>query len=362
VNYGPVARRAFLALLPVAGTALLLHAYWIHGQFAYDFHNYYWPAGHRVLHGLSPYVYGDWFPPGPEVGLAYPAPSMLAFAALATLPRGVGDVIFTALSLAAPLLALRVLDVKDWRPYGAIMLWPPIISGWQNANLSLLLVLGVAAIWRCRASVARAGFLLALLISLKLFLWPLGLFFIATRRYSTLAWAALVTLVLNSVAWLAIGLDELPRFRSTLQSFSGLTEDAGFSVIGFVERAGGDRLAAYGVMSSLALAAGLSCVALGHRGQEKDAFILGIVVSLLATPVVWIHYLALLIVPLALRHPKLHPLWFLPLVMWFTVTWVDPNGRQVGVTLAVSAVLIAGTLIPSGRRDLLPRRRRPAPA
>jgi alpha-1,2-mannosyltransferase len=357
-----VARQAFLAILLVAWTAAQLNTYWDHGQFAYDFHNYYWPAGHRVLQGLSPYVDGDWLPPGSEVGLAYPAPSMLAFAAMAALPRGVGDVIFTALSLAAPLVALRVLEVKDWRPYGAIMLWPPIISGWQNANLSLLLVLGVAAVWRYRASFAMAGFLLALLVSLKLFLWPLGLFFIATRRYSTLACAALATLVLNSVAWLAIGLDELPRFRSAIQSFSGLTEDAGFSIIGLVERAGGDRMAAYGVMSSLALIAGVSCVALGRRGQEKNAFILGIAVSLLATPVVWIHYLALLIVPLALRHPQIHPLWALPVVMWFTGTWVDPNGWQVGVGLALSAVVIAGTLISSGRRNLLPRRGRPAPA
>jgi alpha-1,2-mannosyltransferase len=356
-----VACRSLLAGLLVAWIAAQLNTYWDHGQFAYDFHNYYWPAGHRVLHGLSPYVYGPWYPPGPEVGLPYPASSMLAFAAMATLPRGVGDVIFTVLSLAAPLLALRALDVKDWRLYGAIMLWPPIVCGWQNANLSLLLVLGVAALWRCRSSFAVAGFLLAMLVTLKLFLWPLGLFFVATRRYSTLACAALVTLVLNCVTWLAIGLDELPRFRSAIQTFSRLTEDTGFSVIGFVERAGGDRLAAYGVMSILALVAGRSCVALGRRGQEQSAFILGIVVSLVATPVVWFHYLALLLVPLALRHPQLHPLWALPLVMWF-IPWVDPNVWQVGVGLALSAVLIAQALSPWGLPDLPPRRRRAAPA
>jgi hypothetical protein len=31
--------------------------------------------------------------------------------------------------------------------------------------------------------------------------------------------------------------------------------------------------------------------------------------SLLATSITWSHYVAFLFVPLALRHPRLHPLW-----------------------------------------------------
>jgi hypothetical protein len=360
--YGMALRHALLIEIPVVLTAALLFTFWTHGQFAYDFNHFYWPAGDRVLHGLSPYVWGDWFPSETKVGFVYPAPTALVFAGVATIPRGVGELVFTALSLGAPILTLRVLGVRDWRPYGVVFLWPPVIFGWQNANLSLLLVLGVAAIWRYRASFAVSGLLLGLLVSLKLFLWPLGLFFLATRRYSTVAYSALAFATLNAAAWLVLGVDEIPRYRATVQNFSRLREEAGYSVVGFVERLGGDRATAYAVMFALVAFALVACVALARRGQEQGAFILGVAASLLSTPIMWFHYLAFLIVPLALRYPRLHPLWVLPVGLWFCTRGVNPHTWQVGIVLILGTILIAAALIPASRRPAPWRRRRFATA
>jgi hypothetical protein len=353
--YAMAVRHALLIATPVALTMIAIHSFWTHGILAYDFNHFYWPAGDRVRHGLSPYIYGDWFPSETKVGFVYPAPTALVFAAVATVPREVGEVLFTALSLAGPLLALRLLCVSDWRPYALVLLWPPIINGWQAANLSMMLVVGVAALWRYRARFAVSGLLLGLMISLKVFLWPIGLFFLATRRYSALASAAVTVVVVNGVAWLAVGLDEIPRYRATVESFSHLREHAGFSVVGFVEALGGGRVAAYAVVVILVSLAGTACVVLGRRRKEQSAFVLSVAACLLATPIMWLHYLVLLIVPLALRYPRLHPLWALPLI-WFSVRATGPATWQVGVVLVLSTILIAAALIPASWRSAPLRR------
>src|SRR3984893_11089615 len=117
-------------------------------HFAGDFHYAFWPAGQRVLHGLSTYV----DPGSPTVGHAiafvYPALAALLLAPLALIPHGVADVIFAGVEIAAALLTLRVLNVRDWRLYGLVLLCPAVYSGWSVANVTLLLGLGIAIVWR----------------------------------------------------------------------------------------------------------------------------------------------------------------------------------------------------------------------
>ena len=54
-----------------------------------------------------------------------------------------------------------------------------------------------------------------------------------------------------------------------------------------------------------------SCSA--RRGDERTAFIVAIAASLALTPIVWLHYFALLLVVVALAQPRLGLLWFVPL-------------------------------------------------
>jgi hypothetical protein len=66
--------------------------------------------------------------------------------------------------------------------------------------------------------------------------------------------------------------------------------------------------------------------------------------TLAATPVVWMHYYALLFVPIALYRPRLSALWAVPLVLWLA-----PSTYSEGVTwrilLGLSTVAIVGACV-----------------
>lgn len=336
--------QAVLVLVPVVFLVLYLSHQHDLDAIAFDFHHYYWPAGDRVLHGLSPYVHGPWYPSEVPVGFVYPAPTAVVFAAVAVIPREIGDVIFTALAIASPLVTLRLLDVRDWRVYAIVLLWAPAVFGFQTANLSLLFTVAVAAMWRYRDRPRISGAIFGVLVAMKLFLFPLGLFYLATRRFAALSYAVATMLAFTALAWVVIGLDEIARYRSTVEDFTHLREDYGFSLIGFVERVGGGRPLAYVVALGLAGAAAVACVIAGSRGRESAAFILALAVSLLATPIMWLHYLALLLVAVGLRCPRLHVLWVLPVLLFYDGTLVDPSTPQVAFTLVLSAAVVAGAL------------------
>jgi len=51
---------------------------------------------------------------------------------------------------------------------------------------------------------------------------------------------------------------------------------------------------------------------------DRRSFILAIGAALLLSPILWLHYLVLLLVPFALVRPKLSLLWLSPLVLWVT--------------------------------------------
>src|ERR1700753_2569774 len=184
--------RVMLAFVPAVTTVLLtVFQFKIHAV-AVDFRSAYYPAAHRLLHGGNPYAIT---PSEIRAGTAfvYAALSAVAFAPFALLQRGVGEVVYMLLCIACVPATLRVLNVRDWRIYGVTLVWLPVYSGWQTANVTLPLMLLVALTWRYRDRPLTAGLLTATAISVKPFIWPLALWLLATRRFkataATLAWA-----------------------------------------------------------------------------------------------------------------------------------------------------------------------------
>jgi hypothetical protein len=90
-----------------------------------------------------------------------------------------------------------------------------------------------------------------------------------------------------------------------------------------------------------AVAAGVAllCFKTGRAGREQVAFALSMGVVLLATPVIWLHYFALLLVPLALSLPRVGPLWLLPLLT-FGCPPTSPSTWQIGLVLGVFFLLL----------------------
>jgi hypothetical protein len=79
-----------------------------------------------------------------------------------------------------------------------------------------------------------------------------------------------------------------------------------------------------------------------------------VVSALVASPMVWPHYFALLFVPIALASPGLSPLWFVPLLAYLAPD-AQTTGRPwaIALYLAIAAVplfrLCARRPLPSER-------------
>lgn len=328
-----------LALLAVTSVPII--SFWLFGAhtFASDFHGWYWPAGRRVLAGLSPYS------PSMLWSLHYPAPGALMFVPFALLPRELAVVAFTVLVLAALLGALCLLGVRDWRVPATVLLWQPVVFGWATANISLLLVLGVAAAWRWRDRPLAAAAVLGAMISVKLFLAPLLLWLLVSRRYRTLCWTVAFTLLLNALAWPVVGLGEISRYMQLLHRFTAVAQSWGYSVVALVLHQGGSEALAYVVAGALACVAVGAALVAGRRGSEQLALTACLGICLLVSPIVEAHYLTLMIVPLALAGGSLRLAWLTPLLLW-----VGPADHPAQWERAIVIGVAMATFIAAGRR------------
>jgi hypothetical protein len=88
-------------------------------------------------------------------------------------------------------------------------------------------------------------------------------------------------------------------------------------------------------------------------GGDRRGFAVAVVVSLVASPLLWLHYLLLLNVPIALYRPRLSGLWFVPLVLWLTPT-THSHGTtwRIALALLVVAVVAVRTVASSARPAL----------
>jgi hypothetical protein len=317
---------------------------------AVDFHYAFWPAAVRVLHGMSPYV--DPHSPIVAGGAAfvYPAPAALLIAPFGLLGREFGGALFAILNIAALFLALRELNVRDPRVYAVAFISNPVFSSWQTANITLLLALGIAVAWRRRDSPWVVGTAIALVVSVKIFLWPVGLWLLATRRYRAVAYGIGVGLAVNAVSWLALGFDEFGRYERLTKALTHAEERRAYTVISFALHHGVSRSVAYALGLTLAGIVALLCLDAGRRGRDASALALAITVSLLASPLVWVHYFALLLVPMAIARPRLAPLWGLPFVLWLCPP-TRPTSVQWAIAIAMLAAIVVGTLRALERRE-----------
>jgi hypothetical protein len=333
------------ALLPAAFTVALFaaggHA------FAYDFHQAFWPAGQHVLHGQTPYVSPDSADVAQGVAFLYPAVATVLLAPFALLGRSTADYLFAIINVAAVLLTLLTLGVRDWRLYGFTLLCPPVVYAWHLANVTLPIVLGLAAVWRWRDRSLVSGALTALLVSVKLFVWPIGLWLLATRRYGAVARCLALGAALNVAAWAVVGFDQISRYEAVLRAATSLEEGRGCSAVALALHVGLDRVSAHVLALGLTGMGVALCWALGRAGRERHALGVAIGLCLLASPIVWLPYFALLVIPLALAHPRFHAAWCLMLPLWACPT-IDPTGRELIVLLACTTAL-AAILVRSSR-------------
>lgn len=331
---------AVAAALPV-GVVLLLFAMAL-GDDAQvvDFRSFYF-AAEAILEGRSPYP--DYVYPPLTAILAIP---------LALLPLGVAEALAMAGLALAVVATLRVLDVRDWRCYGIAFLWPPVLSAIQTGNITILLGLGAALAWRFRDRSVSSAVSVGATLAAKFFLWPLVVWQAATRRLGTAALSCVAGAGILALSWAAIGFAGIGDYVDVVRRVQGAVEHDAYTTRVVALDLGATPTVARVVWLSTALLVLGACVVLARRGNDRGAFVLAIAAVLACSPIVWLHYFALLLVAVAVAQPRLGPVWFVPLAMFLTPGSGSASLFERSLTLAAAAatILLALRGLPSPRR------------
>jgi hypothetical protein len=297
----------------------------------YDFRGGLYDGGVAILHGRSPYrvafiahqaavlhhggvAIGETAAHPFSVPL-YPAFANLAVVPLSALPFAAAAAIYSIVSVAAMFGALTLLGVRDRRCHAMVLISWPFLYGMFLGAIGPLLALGAAAAWRWRRRTLIPAAALATIIAAKLFPWPLAVWLLITRRWRAFAATLALGAALTFGAWALIGFHGLASYPRMLADATAVQDGRADSVT--------TVLLVLGVSSRLAQAAalltGLATLGLAARLARRPdggarAFGLAIIACLLATPIVWDHYMVLLFVPIALLSPRFSRLWALPVI------------------------------------------------
>src|SRR5690348_3473354 len=205
--------------LTLASFALMLIAITVVNPpaYAWDFRAFY-DAGVAYLHLHSPYVSGSLAQLTTQRNFVYPLPFAALFAPISLVPYPVAATLFVVGGAALLFGAVWLLGMRDWRVYAAVAIGMPTATAVGVGTVSPLLPFPLAVPWRFRDRDRIAAPALAALILAKLFLWPVGLWLLLTRRFRAVASAALLSAAAVLVASLPLGLGTLTHYAALLRS------------------------------------------------------------------------------------------------------------------------------------------------
>ena len=262
-----------------------------------DFHIF-WIAGQHYLHGQSPYGHSL------SEAFVYPPPAALLFAPLgmAALPRS-GRRLSCGLAgggrgLSVASRCARSAAVRGHVPFSSG------VDGSDDRNDH-----AAASPWPCGGLAFRnhrgAAIPVALLIVLKLFLWPVLVWLLVTGRKRAAVEAVVLSLALTFVSWAWIGFADIGSYPSILDRLAG------------AEGAKSYALASGRIGEPLFTGVVIASLWIGRRLGERRLFATAIVGATLASPIVWLHYFALLTIVFAvLEAPLIY--WLIPALLWVT--------------------------------------------
>ena len=293
-----------------------------------DFYANVWWPGKRIYHGAAGY---------PDLLTQWPATATAILSPFALLPEWVAVGLWLTASVASFGGALWVLGCRDPRAYAVAFASPPVLCCLVLGNTTLMLVAGVSLVWVARdRRPILAGSAAGAMIVLKVWLWPVFVFFLLTRRFlaasTTAVWA-----VVGICAWWLLSPDTFYAYdeqtRETVAAFGHF----GMGVLSIAVNEG----ATVQTAEVLTFAAGAVVLVIAWRATGDLArFTLCLAAALVASPIVWAHYYAILFVPIALRSPRLSALWLVPYLTIGPLLW-PTNHLEFIVASAVSLGTIA---------------------
>jgi hypothetical protein len=269
-------------------------------------------------------------------------------------------VLFTLVLLAATVGALLLLEVRDWRCYVVALAYPVTFEAVEYGAIGPILLFALALAWRFRDRLWITAGAVGAAVVLKLFLWPMFVWLAVTRRFRAAAMSAVGAGVLALVSWGAIGFRGLVDYPQLLSKLSKIEASNSYSAYAVLRALGMPGRAS----QVLVLLAGLAMLGLAWRAardatrdapeRDRRSFTLSLGAALLLTPILWLHYLVLLVLPIALARPRLSLLWLVPLAMvvfealdWYR-GWPRGDGRALASVCAVVALVFLGALRSRG--------------
>ncbi len=359
MNVRLVATRAFWILL--CGALPLLALYFaiapnvLGDSQAADFHFNYYYAAEAIRAGESFYPPADFVVRGPgDLIIDYVYPPLVALLTVpwTLLPVGLAEVLFQVLLVAVFVATLALLGVRDWRCYGLAFLWPPVTDAIATGNISILLGLAAAMVWVYRDRARLAGAALGVSIAAKVFLWPLTVWLAVTGRARAALWSVGVAAATLFVSWAVVGFRGITDYPDLVRRLTDRMDERSYSVYALAVDVGIPAGVAWTLWLATALGVLGACVVVARRGDERRAFVLALAAAIAFSPIVWLHYFALLLVAVAIAQPRLAPIWFIGIPLQVVVDTGVYNGStfQTAGVLVGAAGTIALALAPASWR------------
>jgi hypothetical protein len=207
-------------------------------------------------------------------------------------------------------------------------------------------------VWACRDRARIAGGALGVSIAAKVFLWPLTVWLVATRRVRAAAWSIGVAAFTLFVSWAVVGFRGLADYPDLVRRLTDRMDERAYTVYALGVDLGLPEAVAWTLWLALAVAVLAASVVRTRRGDEQGAFVLALAAAIAFSPIVWLHYFTLLLVAVAIARPRLAAVWFMGIPLQLVVSTGVYNGStfQTAAVLAAMALTVALVLAPASWR------------
>jgi hypothetical protein len=280
----------------------------------------------------------------------YPPTAFVPLAWIGFLSWPAAVAVWLAILSAAALATLWVLGVRDPRQYVLWLATPMVLSTAAIGNATVLVVFFVALTWRWRDSPGRAAVALTAAIAIKLFVAPLVVWLLLTKRYRAAAYTVIATPLVILGAWAVIGFAGLSRYASVLSANRYMFGRNGPYLQQLMLQMG----APWRLALIVGIAAAAAFLVAARNAADLSSFTLALAASIVLAPVAWIGYLALLIVPVAVMWRRFSIAWALLLLgtyaHWYYMTVLPYTSARLSIVTLALLTTIVGLVLRDERR------------
>ena len=163
-------------------------------------------------------------------------------------------------------------------------------------------------------------------------------------------WAVVIGVCAALGAWALIGFDGFTGYPDLLRRLSEIQSERSYSLVGMAATVGLPAEVGKALTFGVGLGLLAGCVAFARRRDDFRSFTCALAATLALSPIVWLHYLVVLLVPMAIARPRFSALWLLPVLLWASPKPGYAEGFQTFLP-AIAAVVILAILLARPNKE-----------